>query len=179
MNNFATIKHINSFKHVEYYSVCIDEDGDSSLFEKFLVKHTQENLQKLNHIQSWIKWIGNKYNAKIDYFRNEAETADTSALPPKNPNWEPTFIEWNNETETGHTNNLRLYTFRANEHVVFLFNGDIKTADKAQNCPNVKSHFKLANTLSKLIDKCFVEGEIEWNEDQTDIEFDENLELNW
>ena len=96
MNNFAKIKHISSFKFVEYYSVCL-EDEDVSLFEHFITKHTRENKERLNHILSWIKWIGNKYSAKADYFRNEAETADVSALPPDNPNWEPGYIEWNSK----------------------------------------------------------------------------------
>jgi hypothetical protein len=179
VNNFAKIKHINSFNLVEYYSVCLEEDEDVSLFEQFVAKHTKENKEKLNHILSWIKWIGNKYTAKADYFRNEAETADTSALPPNNPNWEPNYIEWNNETQTGETNNLRLYTFRANDHVVFLFSGDVKTADTAQNCPNVKSHFKMANTLTRVLEQCFRNHDIKWNEEQTDIEFEDDLELNW
>jgi tRNA-dihydrouridine synthase len=179
VNTFAKIKHINSFAKVEYYSVCLEEDGEISLYEKFINKHTIQNKTELNHIQSWIKWIGIQYSAKSDYFRNEAETADASALPPENPNWDPTFIEWHKETKTGKTNMLRLYTFRANDHVVFLFNGDIKTADTAQNCPNVRSHFRLANTLSEVLNNCFKEGNINWNAQQTDIEFEEDLELNW
>ena len=31
--------------------------------------------------------------------------------------------------------NLRLYCIVANEHVVFLFNGGIKTAKYADDCP--------------------------------------------
>jgi hypothetical protein len=179
MNTFAKIKHINSYKLVEYYSVCLEEDGDISLFEQFIAKHANENKEKFNHIMSWIKCIGNRYAAKEAYFRNEAETADISALPPKNPNWEPTYVEWKSELQSGNTNDLRLYTFRANEHVVFLFNGDEKTAAKAQDCPNVKPHFRLANKLTKVIDECFRNQDICWNESQTDIEFDSDLELNW
>ena len=179
MNTFAKIKHINSFKLVEYYSVCLEDDGDVSLFEQFVNKHIYENKEKLKHIQSWLRWIGNKYTAKAAYFRNEAETADASALPPENPNWEPSYIEWDNETQSGDTNNLRLYTFRASEHVVFLFNGDVKIAEKAQNCPNVRYHFRLANTLTRVIEECFRNNEITWNKTQTDIEFDNELELNW
>ena len=179
MNNFAKIKHISSFKFVEYYSVCLEDDEDVSLFEHFITKHTRENKEKLNHILSWIKWIGNKYSAKADYFRNEAETADVSALPPDNPNWDPGYIEWNEEKQTGETNNLRLYTFRANKHVVFLFNGDVKTANIAQNCPNVRPHFKLANTITKVLEQYFRDHEITWNSKQTDIEFEDDLELSW
>ena len=178
MNNFAHIKHINSYKLVEYYSVCMEADEDVSLFEKFKVKHSQKNIDKFNHIMSWIKWIGNKYSAKADYFRNEAETADTSALPPNNPNWDPTFIEWDNESQSGETNNLRLYTFRANDHVVFLFNGDIKTEETAQKCDNVRPHFRLANKLTELLEKSFGDG-IKWNADNTDIIVKDDFELNW
>lgn len=178
MNTFAKILLVQRFNKVNYYTVKLEEH-DLSLFGMFKDKHTQENPEKLNHIMAWIKIIGNKYSAQKDYFRNEAETTDTSALPPSNPNLEPTYIEWDSETETGETNNLRIYTLRSNEHVVFLFNGDVKTADKAQNCPNVKTHFRLANKLTKVIDECFGNGDIHWNENQTDIEFDNELELNW
>lgn len=178
MNNFAKIKHINSYRFVEYYSICMEEDGDVSLFEKFITKHSQHNYEKFNHIMSWIKWIGNRYAAKLEYFRNEAETADASALPPVNPNWQPTFVEWDDESQSGETNNLRLYTFRVNEHVVFLFNGDLKTAAKAQDCDNVRPHFRLANKLTELLDKSFGHG-IKLNDELTDIIVDDDFELNW
>ena len=74
-------------------------------------------------------------------------------------------------------NNLRLYCLRANESIVFLFNGDIKTEKKAQKCPNVKTHFKLANQLTKAIDKAFAESDIVWNEDCTQIEYNEDLKI--
>ena len=180
MNKFAIIKHIASYDKVEYYSVCLEEDKDTSLFELFIQKHTIENKSKLDHILQWIKVIGEKYGAKDFFFRNEAETADTTALPPKGTHREPTYVEFNEETETYENtqNNLRLYCFRANEHVVFLFNGDIKTTQKAQNCKNVKKHFKMANILTSVIDKSFGEG-ISWNEDTTDIIVEDDFELTW
>lgn len=180
MNNFATIKHINSYDKVEYYSVCLEQDIDISLFELFIKKHTEENKEKLLHIMSWIKIIGDEVGALPFYFRPEAETADTSALPPQGKNREPAYIEYNNETgkDENKPNNLRLYCFRANEHVVFLFNGDIKTADRAQDCDNVRPHFRLANELTKAIEISF-NHEINWNEDFSDIEIEENFELNW
>ena len=174
MNKFAQIKKIATFKKVVYYSVCLEEDQGVSLFELFLQKHTVVNLDKLTHIQFWLKEIGNKYGARTDYFRNEAETADTSALPPLGKNRQPAYVENGENTP----NNLRLYCFRLNESVVFLFNGDIKTADTAQNCDNVKDHFKLANQLTSLIE-VQINTEIIWVDDFTDIEFDDNFELNW
>ena len=180
VNNFATIKHINSFKKVEYYSVCLENDGDSSLFELFIEKHSEENKEKLKHIMQWIKIIGDEVGAFSFYFRQEAETADASALPPPGIDREPTYIEFNEETGGNENapNNLRLYCFRANEHVVFLFNGDIKTADRAQDCDNVRPHFRLANELTKAIENSF-NHEINWNEDFSDIEIEEDFQLNW
>ncbi len=128
----------------------------------------------------WIKEIGNKYGAKEFYFRNEAETSNTGALPPQGVDREPTYIEFNEETgkDENRPNNLRLYCFRANDHVVFLFNGDIKTANRAQDCDNVRPHFRLANTITTAIERCFG-NEINWNDDLTDIIIDDNFELNW
>lgn len=68
---------------------------------------------------------------------------------------------------------------RANEHVVFLFNGDIKTVAKAQNCPNVNSRFKMANKLTKILTDAFVEGDIRWISDYVKIEFDKDFLPEW
>jgi hypothetical protein len=179
MNTFGIVKHIQSFDKVEYYSICLEKDDGLSLFELFIQKHTAENPQKLKHIMAWIRVIGDKYGAK-SFFRNEAETADTHGLPPQGTNREPVYVEYNEEagSEVNTPNNLRLYCFRANEHVVFLFNGDIKTADLAQGCDNVRPHFRLANKLTEVLEESFG-NEINWNEDQTDIVIDEGFELMW
>lgn len=172
MNTFAHIKPIARYEKVSYYSVSID-DGNTSLFENFIKKHTTENKNKLDHILNWLKEIGNNYGARTNYFRPEGETADTSALPPKGINRKPQYTEHGKKK----ANSLRLYCLRANESVVFLFNGDIKTDRKAQNCPNVKPHFKLANKLTKAIDTAFVDGDIVWNENCTEISYNEDLKI--
>lgn len=173
MNNIATIKLIASYKKVTYYSVCLYKDEEVSLFELFLKKHTKENKEKLSHIMSWIKVIGDKIGAHEEYFRNEANGSDTSGLPPSGKDRDPTYIE-DGENKA---NNLRLYCFRLNNHVVFLYNGDIKTAARAQDCDNVRPHFELANKLTRIINKQFNYG-IRWNEDFTDIQFENGFELN-
>ncbi|SDZ98053.1 hypothetical protein SAMN05192529_105135 [Arachidicoccus rhizosphaerae] len=68
---------------------------------------------------------------------------------------------------------------KANERVVFLFNGDVKTAVKAQECSNVKSHFKLANKLTKLLTESFGSGEIRWTNSYSEIEVDDDFLLEW
>lgn len=180
MNNFAKIVLVQRFKKVSYYSLILNDD-ETSMFKQFMNKHTAENKNKLQHIIKWIGEIGEKYGAKEFYFRNEAETADASALPPIGVDREPTYVEYNETTSEDEniSNNLRLYCLRANENVVFLFNGDIKTKDKAQDCDNVRKHFRLANKLAEVIDKAIIEKDIKWNHNGTDIVFDSDLELNW
>src|SRR5690606_13994235 len=175
--NFAEIFLIEKFRKVTYYSVAIN--NEDTLYDQFFEKHDVENKKKLYHILAWIEKLGNKIGAKEFYFRNEAETSDTSALPPSGINKEPAYVDFDEKTgiEVNKPNNLRLYCLRANESVVFLFNGDIKTTLKAQDCPNVKSHFKLANKLTALLNQAFVENQIEWNEDFTDISVEDDFRL--
>ena len=155
MNNFAEIILVQRFNKVSYYSLSIN--GDDSLFRQFVSKHTFANKEKLNHILAWIKVIGNKIGAKEDCFRNESETADTRALPPKGKDRAPVYVEIDDSGVQQYVaNNIRLYCMRISDNVVFLFNGDIKTAHKAQDCKNVKSHFLLANKMTKLIDKALI-----------------------
>ena len=179
MNTFAKIILVQRYQKVNYYTIQIEEDD--ILFKQFIDKHSIENVEKLNHIMAWLRVIGNKIGAYPEYFRNEAETADTSALPPYGVDREPTYVEYNDITgrDENTSNDLRLYCLRANPHVVFLFNGDIKTEDKAQDCNNIRPHFKLANKLTELIDRAFRDREIKWNDKQTDIIFENNFELNW
>lgn len=172
MNTFAHIKPIAQYAKVSYYSVSIS-DGGISLFEDFIKKHTVQNKNKLDHILNWLKEIGDNYGAQTNYFRPEGETADTSALPPKGIDRKPQYTEHGKKK----ANSLRLYCLRANESVVFLFSGDIKTDRKAQNCPNVKPHFKLANKLTKAIDIAFKEGDILWNENCDEINYNEDLKI--
>lgn len=143
-----------------------------SLFEKFIATHEKTNKDRLYHIIKWIEVIGTKYGAQAYLFRPEGETADTSALPPAT-NRNPSYIE-NGKKKN---NLLRLYCLRANEHVVFLFDGDLKTTQKAQDCPNVQKHFKLANQITKALDEAFKQKDINWNETHTDIEFQSDLTI--
>ena len=178
MNNFAEIILVQRFKKVSYYSVSINEED--SLFREFVAKHTHTNREKLNHIMAWIKVIGEKFGAKENYFRNESETADTRALPPKGKDREPVYVETDDTgIEQNVPNNLRLYCMRISENVVFLFSGDIKTTDKAQDCENVRPHFRIANHLTSLIDKALIDKEIKWNKNCTDIIVEGDFCLMW
>lgn len=171
MSNFASIKYIQSYDKVTYYSIVIDGgEEEESLFELFVDQYTEEEKEKLNHILSWIKEIGNKYGALDHLFRDEN---NASALPPRGIDREPTYIEMDSNT----ANPLRLYCHRLNAHVVFLFGGGVKTTDVVQHCPNVRMPFHLANKLAKLIDQNIIEKEIEWEDDRKDILYDREYKL--
>lgn len=60
---------------------------------------------------------------------------------------------------------------------MFLFNGDIKTTQYPQDCLNVKTHFKLANQITKSIDNAFKNKDIVWNDDFTEIECDDDFKI--
>ncbi len=179
MNNFAEIILVQAYRKVTYYSVAINTAD--SLYDQFIELHNTNNENKLNHILAWLEKIGNKIGANDNYFRNEAETGDARALPPIGKDKEPVYVEYSDETNNVENipNNLRLYCFRANESVVFLFNGDIKTKNLAQDCDKVREHFKTANKLSKLLGKALIDKDILWNDDWTDIIVNENFKLVW
>jgi len=178
MNGILRLKHIQDYKKVSYYSVCIDNEDlpiedVKSLFELFVIKQTKENKDKLNHILAWLQEIGDKYGASEDYFRNEQKLGEAMGLPPYKISKEPTYTEDGEVTP----NNLRLYCHRLNNSVVILLSGDLKTADTAQKCLNVKPHFELANQLTLSIDNAFKEKEIFWIYDDTDIDYPDDLIL--
>lgn len=175
MEGVVRLKHIGSYKKVNYYSVCLDNDElpvDSikSLFELFIEENQNQNKDKLNHILVWLSEIGNKYGANERFFRPEESYGEAKGLPPKNK-FQPVY------TEDGESlpNNLRLYCHVLNESVVILFSGGIKTQDQAQQCPNVKNHFLLANKLTRIIDNAIKERDIIWVKENQDIDYSEDL----
>ncbi|MGB3344282.1 MAG: hypothetical protein WBA61_10235 [Aequorivita sp.] len=179
MNNFAEIIWVQKYRKVTYYSVSINDED--ALYDQFIEQHTIKNSQKLNHILAWLEKIGNDIGAHENYFRNEAETGDARALPPIGKDRKPVYVEYSQIAKSykNAPNDLRLYCYRANEAVVFLFNGDIKTKQYPQDCDNVRKHFKTANKLSKLLGQALTDRNIRWNDDWSDIIVDEGFKLEW
>lgn len=178
MNGIIRLKHINDYEKVSYYSVCLDYDDEQvqnvdSLFESFIKEQQINNQEKLNHILSWLAEIGNKYGAQTRYFRPEQQQGEAMGLPPKQYSKEPVYTE----DDEPFPNNLRLYCHLLNENVVILFSGAIKTAETPQQCPNVKSHFQLANRLTNIIDKAIKEKDILWINENQDINYSDDLIL--
>ena len=67
MDRFAEIRLVASYEKVTFYSI-IYVDNDRTLFEKFVEIHSIKNKDKLQHILSWIREIGNTYGAKKKLF---------------------------------------------------------------------------------------------------------------
>ena len=159
---FVCLKHISSFKKVHYYSIVI-EGSDKSLFETFLDTYLgSEVAEDAKVIMYWLKEIGNNRGAKPRYFRHEGSAV---ALPPS-----AKIIGTEGSA-------LRLYCTVINENHVVLFSGGIKTHRYAQNCPNVKFHFELAQKLSKSITDGIVNKTIVIPEDQNEILIDNDHEF--
>jgi len=140
---FAALKHITTFKKVTYYSLTVN-DEEKSLFEMFVdtYNHSDRHDDFVN-INRILGEMGNLHGARSRYFRSENEA---QALP--------TFEVTNPKGV------LRLYCTVLSENVVILFNGGIKTTQKAQDCPNVSAHFRLAIGFSKKLNEAIISKDI-------------------
>jgi hypothetical protein len=74
-------------------------------------------------------------------------------------------------------NPLRLYCLYISNNMIFLFNGGIKTTDKAQDCPNVSKYFRDAERFTKMIDEGIRSGELILDEGKQNIINYEEAEL--
>jgi len=158
MNKFAHILEVERFKKVTYYTIQFENDNgeqeEETEFEKFISCHQNNPTieDEFADIIAWIKIIGDDIGANTTYFRHERRA---NALPPPTKFIEIDYLE-----------HLRLYCMLISNSVVILFNGGIKTAAKAQDCPTVGPHFRLANQLAKAIDELIVDKLI-WVDDKT------------
>lgn len=176
MNTFVTLVRLEewSFRHVRYFSVR-EEGEDLTLFHGFMDRIGNDPAleNELDWMLNWIEHIGNHVRTPLrdGFFRPEGAA---SALPP--PTAAARRANRGAAVELAH-GDLRLYCHPVNDHVVFLFSGGIKTREKAQDCPNVREHFRLANLLARKIDAAFRAREIRWADGDRDLEIDDDLEL--
>lgn len=172
MNIFAHIERLKDFqfRKVRFFSVRIEGTEVNEFFD-FLnrMEDIEAVSEDLSNLLVWIEEIGENHGAIKDrFFRNESITTDVQALPPSKKQMEAYEIL---------VEDLRLYCLVLNEHVVFLFNGGIKTTKNAKDCPNVGPYIKQANQIVVKLDKLLKSSEIRWNKGQTDILFDKDLEI--
>jgi len=175
VNSFAVIEALDQlrFDKVVYYSIrFLDHENEISEFFDFLnrIEDISSVETDLGNLLQWIEEIGEKYGAiKSRFFRHESKDGEASALPPSK-----STMEFHEIIVEEH---LRLYCLVANEHVVFLFNGGIKTTKYPNDCPNVGKYFNQANLLTRKIDELFRDGSITWNDEGTDIVFNPELTI--
>jgi hypothetical protein len=165
VSKFATIQVVRRFRKVTYYTVTLQGNPDS-LFGQFLKGHTTTHSASLQMLNNLIQKIGNDYGAEEHWFRHEAwRGGDARALPGK----AKAFSDFP----------LRLYCFRVSSSAVVLFSGAEKTAQRAQDCPNVRDHFYLANALSEAFDLALKNQDRLWINKNGELEWEEGFKLNF
>jgi hypothetical protein len=162
VNNFATVVTVNKFRRITYYTLKLSAD-DTALFSQFLKAHAAPEFKPdMDLLRHWMRQLGETIGASTDYLRPEGAA---HAIPP------PLEI-----TRKGCR--LRLYCLRMSPRVVILFNGGVKTKNKAQDCPIVAPHFEQANRLALLLWKAYDEGILQLDDrDDLIIPHDFKLEL--
>lgn len=132
---------------VKYYTLVLEIDNDTeseeiSETEDFFGRFENEDKfsDDIENLAYWLEEIGKKRSAKEHFFRFEDSA---NALPP------PKRVT---RQDSG---KLRLYCIRLSDNIVILCNGDEKTANEAQKCPNVFPKFRLARSIAIQIDKHF------------------------
>lgn len=117
------------------------EDRLLSEANDFFERMEQEKNYKkqLDRLVRLMQNMGNQdMGAKFDLFRHERHCV---ALPP------PRIQNID----------LRLYCHWINDRIVILYNGGIKSKPKAQDCPNVSSHFYNAQSWTKQLNNIGIE----------------------
>lgn len=162
MNKFATITLSREFTYqrVKFYSVTFEDDVSEA--DKFFEKMEQFAAEEdSSRFIALFEEIGNHRGAKERYFRKENAF---DAFPPKNKEIKELKLDAFEPID-----NWRLYCLRLSDTIVVLFNGGIKTTDKALECPQVSPFFRQAEKLTKMIDEAIKEGDIRILSDELKI----------
>ncbi len=165
MSNFVYITKAIQFKRITYYSVQFDGEP-VSMFLNFIQKHSQEEYrEELFVIRKWLQKLGNEIGADRRYFRVEgAGDGEAKAFPPP-----ARYLNMDCS--------LRLYCMWMSRSAVILFDGAEKTANSAQDCPNVSSHFRLANKLTKAISQAQYDKDISLDPETDLLVYDPELPI--
>jgi len=170
VNKFATISPIARFTEakVKIYTVQIEEDGENrplKEFEDWIQRHRlNPSVQdEFKSIRNWIQVIS---EGRHDLKRLLRPEAAAHALPPRTK-----FLK------TQYSEQLRLYAMVIGRKTLILFNGGIKTAATAQDCPNVARFFHEANQLSNGIERALRERILDVDYDSGTINNPEKTEI--
>ena len=145
-----------------FYTVCQDEYGDSET-DKFILKirGEKEYIDELKLLMSLIIDVIGDVSGAADRYFTRLETKATAFPPKNNKQLQSELFEINSEFDGILRSRLRLYALRLSDSVVVLFNGGIKLTDgKAQDDPNVQTHFRNAQAYSQKIMDAIRDGMI-------------------
>jgi hypothetical protein len=146
----ATIVEISRLKlnKVNFYTIKVDDRPAE--YQDFIQRMNQIYPDKLGQLSHIIDQIGNKFGAiKNTHFKHER---NADALPP------PYFKFKESGTEPTSQFGLRLYCAVLSQEVVILYNGDLKTNQYPDQCPNVRRHFHFALNATKKVDEAILNG---------------------
>lgn len=135
----AFLELFKQYPYVTYYTVRCTE-GKQSEAENFLTRMRIEFQYKshFNRLVTWVEEIGkDKNGAEEDLFREEGLCV---ALPPPRNRLDGAL-------------DMRWYCHRLSARIVILYNGDIKTRARAQDCPNVRPHFLNSQKWTKSLNE--------------------------
>lgn len=153
------------YRKVRFYTVHV-ENSSLPEFNDFVRRMTVKCPHKLGELLKFIEEVGENYGAEERLFRHER---NSHALPPH-------YVDLgDDDDEEGSRYGLRLYCCRFTPEIVFLYNGDLKTAQYPDLCPNVAKYFKFALRATKAIDEAMRDGYIQF--DGFDVLIDEDFVL--
>lgn len=141
------------------YSVRQDIDDEDSYTEadKFFEKYGQSEDTTIKEaaqllLQFVINEISKVHGAKVELFnRNEARA---QALPYVVDRGSSKIFELNYFYKNFP---LRLYCYRISDNILVLFNGGIKSSDKAQDSPDVSMKFHEAQGYASKIESAIID----------------------
>ena len=152
MNNFALEIWDDESKLVTFYTVrnhSAKENETDKFIDKFIDDVENKTfLQEIFNIVS--EEIGDKHGARQYFFTRHER--NVTALPPIKVTINEITINWYN-------NPLRLYCLRLSNNIVILFNGDLKTAQTAQDGKTSMTFYE-ANSYAHIIDEARNDGTI-------------------
>jgi hypothetical protein len=170
MNNFALKIWDDETAYVTFYTIHRENDEFSET-DKFFLKF-RNNLEYKDALQQLTSLLfnvmGEEHGANKNFFTRHENAA--TALPPVKARISSLELNY-----AGFP--LRLYCYRINDHLVVLFNGDIKTTAAVQEDSRLALLFNQANHYVRQIDNAFREKIIMLETDRNIVDFQGNTAI--
>lgn len=164
----AVLQRIGSFRGAtELGLYTIHTNGNKLPDYSDFVTRMSEKMNDINELTDLIQFITEiafNWGYEDEYFQTEANAL--RFLTPQE-NW----------VTTNSSFGVRLYCVVLEKKVVIILNGDLKTAQKNQDCPNCLPHFENAKKIAAAIYRDYEKGEIGC--DGIEIDTDKDYTINY